>query len=95
MVVAQEVQNAVNDKEKNFFLGFFTDFFGLALRGLGGDDQLAQDLRRNRRRRTSFHRERDDIGGTIVVKISAVQLGDFIVIDDQEVDFPVFISQGV
>ncbi len=94
VVVTQKVQNAVDDKEKNFFLGFFTDLFGLALRGLGGDDHVAQDLRGNRSRRASLHRERDDIGGTIAAKISAVQAGDFIVIDDQEVDFGVFISQG-
>ena len=72
MVIAHEVEDAVNQQEKDLCLGLPTDSHSLALCRFCGDDHISQNLGMDGSRIPRRHGKSDDIGGTTAVKILTI-----------------------
>ena len=72
MVIAHEVEEAVNHQEKDFFLGLLTHGQGLAFCRFRGDDHISQNLGMDCSGIPRRHGKGDDIGGTTAVKILTI-----------------------
>jgi len=72
MVMAHKVKDAVNHQEKNFFLWLPVNSCGLTLGCFCRDDHISQNPGLERPGPPGTHGKRDDIGGTIPVKILTV-----------------------
>lgn len=72
MVMAHEVQDAVNQQEENFFLCLPVNSCGLTPGCFCRDDHISQNPGIDRRGHPGTHGKRDDIGGTVTVKILTV-----------------------
>ena len=72
MVIAHEMEDAVDQQKKNLFLRSPADGRRLSLGRFRRDDHITQDRGRERRRVPRPHGKGNDIGRTIAVKILAV-----------------------
>jgi len=95
MVIAREMQDAVDQEEKNFLFGLFLDFQGMMFGRLCGYDHISQEFGLNPCRFAGGHRKRNYIGGAVAVKIPAVQPGDFFIVHEDDAQLMARQSQGV
>jgi len=72
MVIAHEVEEAVNHQEKDLFLGLPTHGHGLTFCRFCGDDHISQNLWMDCSGIPRRHGKGDDIGGTTAVKILTI-----------------------
>ena len=94
MVIAHEMEDAVDQQEKNLLLRPPANSRGLSLGSFCRDDYISQDRGMGRRRVPRSHGERNDVGGSVAVKILAVQPGDLFIVYDDDADFMLLTSQG-
>ena len=72
MIIAHEMEDAVDQQEKNFFPYPSADRCGLSLGRFCRNDHISQDRGMGRRRVLRSHGKRNDVGGSVAVKILAV-----------------------
>ena len=85
VVVAAQVQEAVDDVEGQFSLNIVAAFLRLGLRHLGADDQLAgQPVRAGLAEREAQH-----VGRLVVIEVALVEPVDRGIVDEGEADLGV------
>lgn len=94
VIVAHKVEDAVNHQEKNLFFCLPASRRGLVSGCFRRDDYIPQNLGVDGAALPGGHGKRDDIGGTVAVKILAVQPGDLFIVHDDDADFIFLTSQG-
>lgn len=94
MVMTEEMENAVDHQENNFFPCFPAGGMRLAFGRLRRDDHIAQKMRRKVRGIDGCHGESDDIGRPVAFQILPIQAGDFFIVHDDDADFACFTPQG-
>jgi len=94
VIVAHKVEDAVNHQEKNLFSRLSTNGRSLALGCFRRDDYIPQNLGVDGAGLPGGHGKRDDIGGTVAVKILAVQPGDLFIVYDDDADLMFLTFQG-
>ena len=72
MVIAHEVEDAVDHQEKDLLLCLPANGRGLSLGSFCRNNHISQDRGMERRRVPRIHGKRDDIGGSVAVEILAV-----------------------
>ena len=72
MVVAHEMEDAVDHQEKDLFLRLPANSRGLSPGSFCRDNHISQERGMERSRVPRTHGERDDVGGSVAVKILAV-----------------------
>ena len=72
MVIAHEMEDAVDHQEKNLFLRLPANSCSVSLGRFCRDDHISQDRGMERNRVTRTHGERDNVGGSVAVEILAV-----------------------
>ncbi len=93
MIIAGQVKDSVNQKEENFFLCFTAGFSGLSPGGFGGNDHIPQNPVRKGGETVCSHGKGDDVGGTVAVKVLAVQPGNPEIVGDDDAEFITVITQ--
>ena len=95
MVEAEQVQDAVNQKFIEAQLRVHARRQGLFGACVHGYDDVPQQLWMDIGMLTLPHGKRDDIGGTLVLKVHFVEAGDLRIIDQHQRQFAVRTAQGV
>jgi len=72
MVIPHEVEDAVDQQEKDLLLRFPANSRGLSLGSFCRNNHVSQDRGMERIRVPRTHGERDNVGGSVAVKILAV-----------------------
>jgi len=72
MVIAHEMEDAVDQQEKNLFLRLPAHSRGVSLGRFCRNNYISQDRGMGRSRVPRTHGKRDDVGGSVAVKILAV-----------------------
>ncbi len=80
MVPAEEVEEAVSEKHADLVENRGATGKGLLPRGGNAHNDVAEHAARQRTELALVHRERQDVGGTVLTAIGLVQLMDTFVI---------------
>ena len=72
MVITHEMEDAVDQQEKNLFLRLPANSHCLSLGSFCRNNHISQDREMGRSRVPRTHGERDDVGGSVAVEILAV-----------------------
>jgi hypothetical protein len=88
------VQDAVDQKQRQFVGKGMTVFFSLASSGLDRNDHIAEEMGLGRRE-TLLLWKGQDVGGTIVVQVYFIEAPDGSIIDEEHRDLIARSAQDV
>lgn len=83
MIVAEEMQHAMDQEVRQFFSDRVAMCLRLTKGGFSGDHHIAEKLRMQMCKRAFAHGKGEDIGRTIDATIIGVQTVDCGIVDDQ------------
>ena len=95
MIVPDKMQDAVNEQLGKTGRKRDARLTGFPLRGICGNDDITEKQRIDIGEIAFLHGKGDDVGRSLVMQVMFVDLGDFLVVDDQNGKFVIRISQGV
>ncbi len=95
MIVAEQMQNTVQQQKYKLMLERHTRFGGIGSSALGGDHHIPQQQRLQATPLSLLHGKRDDIGRPVALQVIAVDLLNAVVINQQNRQFCVRKSRDV
>ncbi len=95
VVIAEQMQNAVNEQFGEAFFKSDAGGLGLAQARLDGYDHIAQQMRAQFCKFTLLHGEGNHIGGSRAAQILMVQGRDAVIVDHQQGKLGLRRCQGV
>lgn len=93
MVVAKEVEDPMDQEEREFPRNGMALLVSLSSRGLDRNDHVAQEMRL-RRWGTLLLRKGENVGGIIVVQIHPIEPPDGSITDEEDRDLILRSAQG-